>query len=224
MTFLDDLEECLQICLSLQHFDLYRVILEHLGGTGRFTVVWLYSIYSNDATNLLRLLRHFKIRGSKKEWEIYDELGIGHMGTVTLKTISRLLTELFGEEFAEAMFDPNIESRDDLHRRINKPFANLFMWSVLTGRAEMAEFFWGQCDNPLSMALIACRVFRLTADIIQNKEFDERTAEKFTGYADSFEQLAVEMASEAYNMNSVSLESCAATRGDFVLSHSVHFL
>nr|XP_006821023.1 PREDICTED: transient receptor potential cation channel subfamily M member 3-like [Saccoglossus kowalevskii] len=44
-----------------------------------------------------------------------------------------------------------------------RPFRELFIWALLVNRYELASFFWTRCADPISLAIVACRVYKCIA-------------------------------------------------------------
>lgn len=146
--------------------------------------------YNNQSSaNVKRLLNALKIEGGG----INDEISLSHMRD--------FMAQLFGTQFADSAFPPLPNQCP-----INDPFESLFIWSVMIGKADMAEYFWSFCRSPLCLAIIACRIFRLTSDLMA-KEYDKSASEQCSADADRFEQLAVDLANESYKMNNVSFSA-----------------
>ncbi len=162
--------------------------------------MWLAHVYnSGDQGHLRSLLKNKRIKADKAEQEmLIESCFLNVEDPITFTQLRKLMGKLFTSNFADAMFPDR-----DPEASVYKPFENLFIWSVLMGRDDMAEYFWNSCESPLCLALIACRIFRSTANLLMG-DFDKQGAEAFEEKAKYFETLAINLANESYNKNSVS--------------------
>ncbi|CAF4375812.1 unnamed protein product, partial [Adineta steineri] len=69
----------------------------------------------------------------------------------------------------------------------------LFLWSILTNKQELALLFWARGKNKVCAALIATLLYKSKA----RKEKDE----SFIEWADEFQNLAVEILEKFYSTN-----------------------
>ena len=50
--------------------------------------------------------------------------------------------------------------------RFERPYASLFLWAVLNNMQEMAMCFWREGCDALSNALIACKLYKSMANVV----------------------------------------------------------
>ncbi|XP_070540267.1 transient receptor potential cation channel subfamily M member-like 2 [Ptychodera flava] len=84
----------------------------------------------------------------------------------------------------------------------SKPFRELFLWAILMGRLEMAEFLWELSDEAISSAVVAVKIFKSMSESISDQE-DKKTYDE---NARKFEHLAVSVLEECYDTDEVLAE------------------
>ncbi|XP_070541122.1 transient receptor potential cation channel subfamily M member-like 2 isoform X2 [Ptychodera flava] len=67
--------------------------------------------------------------------------------------------------------------------RFEKPYRELLMWSILANRPEITEYMWENASEPLSLGLVATRLYRS----IESLAADPDEAAKCTAHADEYE-------------------------------------
>ncbi|VDL86399.1 unnamed protein product [Schistocephalus solidus] len=77
----------------------------------------------------------------------------------------------------------------------------------------MAEYIWGLCTSPLSLALIACRIQRRCAEIFEDS-YDTYIASRYREYANNFENLATEMVTIGVSINDAA--ACDLVGGSYM--------
>ncbi|XP_077992879.1 transient receptor potential cation channel subfamily M member 8-like [Glandiceps talaboti] len=83
-----------------------------------------------------------------------------------------------------------------------KPFRELFLWAILMGRLEMAEFLWELGDEAISSGIAAVKIFSSMSEHISDPE----DSKGYNEDAKKFEQLAVSVLDECYNTDEVLSE------------------
>lgn len=175
----DDLKEQVKQSLINNRFGCIPFLLQILGNEFELEKDLLDTLYrSADMTYLEHLLKGYSIK--------MDEGSGEHVQ----KNVVELMAKLFSDEFAQTMFE---------EEGMSKRFEHLFIWLVLTGQDDMAEYFWKFCESPLCLALIACRIFRE-----MSKCLGEADSGAFLEKAAKFENLAVRLVLESSQRNKVS--------------------
>ena len=73
------------------------------------------------------------------------------------------------------------KTKDDISEfatRFEKPFRELFLWTVLLNRFELARFIWEKGEEAITDALAACRLFQVMHDKIGDDSYEMRAALK----------------------------------------------
>ncbi|CAF0806293.1 unnamed protein product [Adineta ricciae] len=107
-----------------------------------------------------------------------------------------IIQPLIGDFFqADAIFDCDDCSLNDSSSMMSALDAEkeLFLWSVITGKQDLALLFWARGKNKICAALIATLLYKSKA----RKEKDEHYIE----WADEFQSLAVEILEKFYVTN-----------------------
>ena len=60
-----------------------------------------------------------------------------------------------------------------LAERFDSPARELFIWSVLMGRKEMARVFMAEGPHPIASALMATRILKRIGDRIKGEDTDK---------------------------------------------------
>uniref|UniRef100_A0A914XBZ0 TRPM SLOG domain-containing protein n=1 Tax=Plectus sambesii TaxID=2011161 RepID=A0A914XBZ0_9BILA len=76
------------------------------------------------------------------------------------------------------------------------PFRELFIWAVLFNRKQLALFFWENCDDPLSVALLGCLL--CIGMKRKTKKVYEPVAEEFQDLKRVLQRLATGIVDRAY--------------------------
>ncbi|XP_070541124.1 transient receptor potential cation channel subfamily M member-like 2 [Ptychodera flava] len=67
--------------------------------------------------------------------------------------------------------------------KFDKPYRELLIWSILTNRPGITEYMWENASEPLSLGLVATRLYRSIASLAADPDEAAKTAEQ----ADEFE-------------------------------------
>ncbi|ELT87598.1 hypothetical protein CAPTEDRAFT_226576 [Capitella teleta] len=113
-----------------------------------------------------------------------------------LKDVAELLRKLIGhhhEELYERDVPPDANDEDIFEQ----PFRELFLWSVLMNRQEMAKFLWERCHESIPSALAATTIFRSLASKVAH--YDSDLLEVYNNNKQEFEQLAMKVLDECHN-------------------------
>ncbi|XP_070541117.1 transient receptor potential cation channel subfamily M member-like 2 [Ptychodera flava] len=68
--------------------------------------------------------------------------------------------------------------------KFDRPYRELLIWSILANRPEITEYMWESASEPLSLGLVATRLYRS----IESLAADPDEAAKCTEHADEFER------------------------------------
>ncbi|VDQ07098.1 unnamed protein product [Trichobilharzia regenti] len=85
---------------------------------------------------------------------------------ITLYLIGRALRELIGRQFSPTYMSPNfllVTSAVPEAQLFENPATDLFIWSLLTERSELADYFWTLVQDPLPASLFAALILRRLA-------------------------------------------------------------
>ena len=85
------------------------------------------------------------------------------------------------------------KKRREIQETFKSPFTELFLWSVLLQRQELALFFWEIGEDALAKALIAIRIYRQLAKLAEEEDIDTNNVERLNKYADEFSDLAMKL-------------------------------
>ncbi|XP_071947504.1 transient receptor potential cation channel subfamily M member 3-like [Antedon mediterranea] len=75
-----------------------------------------------------------------------------------------------------------------------RPFRELFLWAVLVGRMDLAEFFWERGEDPVCLAIVASRMLRSMSKRAQDPDDKLKLLEN----SRQFEKLAICVVDECY--------------------------
>nr|XP_006816420.1 PREDICTED: transient receptor potential cation channel subfamily M member 3-like [Saccoglossus kowalevskii] len=151
-------------------------------------------------------LRDRKFRGTRRDVKALVALSVNltGMGIVHKAQQEYLKSEKMEERHTEE--DDDDDDDDDLEylssfqltnpgMNFEKPYRELFIWAVLMGRMDLAEFLWEYGDEAISSAIAAVKIFSDMAYLMSNPEDKQSYLEN----AKKFEQLAVNVLDESYN-------------------------
>nr|CAH8830372.1 unnamed protein product [Trichobilharzia regenti] len=119
---------------------------------------------------------------------------------ITLYLIGRALRELIGRQFSPTYMSPNfllVTSAVPEAQLFENPATDLFIWSLLTERSELADYFWTLVQDPLPASLFAALILRRLAMNATSLV----TREAMFQYSRSFETKAYSLLTECYNDN-----------------------
>ncbi|CAH8453372.1 unnamed protein product [Heterobilharzia americana] len=119
---------------------------------------------------------------------------------ISLYLIGRALRELIGRQFDPTYMAPHffvITSAAPKAQIFENPATDLFIWALLTERAELADYFWTQVQDPLPAALFGALILRRLAMNATSLV----TREAMFEYSRSFESKAYCLLTECYNDN-----------------------
>uniref|UniRef100_A0A0X3Q1Z2 Uncharacterized protein n=2 Tax=Schistocephalus solidus TaxID=70667 RepID=A0A0X3Q1Z2_SCHSO len=200
--------------------EFVKLLLPQLKDLSLIRTYWVYFLYTEteDSVNVTKVLISLKILKDDQ----LTEVGKTCNRPVTVKMLNALFDRLLKCEIGAKIFHimkENSAVLDDISDPIkdeglnevlktqceplNEPLEQIFIACVFLGRFEMAEYIWGLCSSPLSLALMACCIQRRCAEIFENA-YDTSTASRYREYADNFENLATEMVTVGASINNVA--------------------
>ncbi|VDL96914.1 unnamed protein product [Schistocephalus solidus] len=165
--------------------EFVKLLLPQLKDLSLIRTYWVYFLYTEteDSVNVTKVLISLKILKDDQ----LTEVGKTCNRPVTVKMLNALFDRLLKCEIGAKIFH----------------IMQIFIACVFLGRFEMAEYIWGLCSSPLSLALMACCIQRRCAEIFENA-YDTSTASRYREYADNFENLATEMVTVGASINNVA--------------------
>ncbi|XP_018644913.1 transient receptor potential cation channel,putative [Schistosoma mansoni] len=119
---------------------------------------------------------------------------------ISLYLIGRALRELVGRQYCPTYMAPHfflITTGAPKAQIFENPATDLFIWALLTERANLADYFWTQVQDPLPAALFAALLLRRLAMNATSLV----TREGMFQYSRSFESKAYSLLTECYNDN-----------------------
>ncbi|CAH8461097.1 unnamed protein product [Schistosoma rodhaini] len=119
---------------------------------------------------------------------------------ISLYLIGRALRELVGRQYFPTYMAPHfflITTGAPKAQIFENPATDLFIWALLTERANLADYFWTQVQDPLPAALFAALLLRRLAMNATSLV----TREGMFEYSRSFESKAYSLLTECYNDN-----------------------
>lgn len=101
---------------------------------------------------------------------IFTEKKYSNIKRKVIKTILNETDEFGIARLRSNRFVTDFETELDLQAICNNPALELFIYSVLLERYEMAILFWTNLDHGVSFALFASKIFRSYAEKFQKKQ------------------------------------------------------
>ncbi|KAL3313588.1 Transient receptor putative cation channel subfamily M member 2 [Cichlidogyrus casuarinus] len=111
--------------------------------------------------------------------------------------------EIQSQSFDDGKLDEYSEEEEN-EKLFNQPYRELFLWSLLTRRTEMAELFLLQVRDTLPCALMAAMLLRKLKRLNES----DSDAEFFDSIADKFEKYALGVVNECYQVNPAKAREC----------------
>ncbi|RNA06320.1 transient receptor potential cation channel subfamily M member 2 isoform X1 [Brachionus plicatilis] len=194
----NDLYDLMFTAISTDKPDFVEIFMENNCDISKFlTYRRLLNLYNNMPKNCILYKRLIQIRRIKgKIDEEYKSFIFKEIGDV----IESLLDNLFKHSFSKLKLsldqinDINIKPHQTIDNICGNPYLELFIYSILTDKAEIANIFWNY-NNEISSALIAAKIFREYDKFVTDKD------ETYNQLADSYEKRAVDVIQSCYEEN-----------------------
>ncbi|CAF4212523.1 unnamed protein product, partial [Rotaria sordida] len=214
VTFENDLSEMnieqkreqLNLALEWQRIDIVKNFImkdEKYWKTIELNDLFFKALIQNQANFIQLFLDHdFPLNdlfeNNKKLLTLYqnENYRLKHDFNNPLRGIyTEIIQPLIGEFFqVDAIFDSDdlLENNNDDLQSIDVE-KELFLWSILTDKQELALLFWARGKNKVCAALIATLIYKSKAQKAKNQNYIE--------YANEFQSLAVEILEKFYLTN-----------------------
>ncbi|XP_036366346.1 transient receptor potential cation channel subfamily M member-like 2 isoform X3 [Octopus sinensis] len=108
--------------------------------------------------------------------------------SLDLNDVAQLINFLMDDDYFEYSYETNSPE-------FNYPANELFLWSVLLNRQEMAFLFWKEGMEALPSALVANKLLKSLK--LRSKDYDQKI--KLQEHADLFEERAIGVLTECYS-------------------------
>ncbi|XP_064607537.1 transient receptor potential cation channel subfamily M member-like 2 isoform X2 [Liolophura sinensis] len=191
---LGSLDDVLLAAIQLDRVDFVKLFLQSGVNLSDFlTEEILLKLYNTTSKRSLVHIQLRKLRPTEVK------------ASYTLEDIGRLIKSLMGdyyqpvylEEARHKQFNP-IDSQPDASLIKRKdPERDLFIWSILMGRCDMAKLFWEKRHESLMAALVAHSLLNALQRRMEDNDVKQRLQEN----ALDFQRLAVGMLNTCYEDN-----------------------
>ncbi|XP_033624226.1 transient receptor potential cation channel subfamily M member-like 2 isoform X2 [Asterias rubens] len=209
-----DLDKALHYALVNNLVDFVRLFIENgVSLKDYLTIAELTSLYNEvkERTLLYELLDKHR---SKTTRSVFDLIDVGKViQELTMDTFKPLyLSRDFKKKLNEAREGASIGSRETLNvgagilpiestekpkRDFYNPIRELFLFSILQNRDEMARMLWDEGKEALASALTASKILKSMA----SKEADHDQSTMMKLHAASYEEVALGVLGECYANN-----------------------
>uniref|UniRef100_A0A914XRN8 Ion transport domain-containing protein n=1 Tax=Plectus sambesii TaxID=2011161 RepID=A0A914XRN8_9BILA len=154
--------------------------------------VYIKTLQRQEALHMRLVLKNMKL------WVDDGNIHLHHIHAV-VKKFTRLYDDpLYFKDKPDKSKDTkkSTSQKPNAQECFDHPFRELFIWAVLFNRKQLALFFWENCDDPLSVALLGCLLCKGMKR--KTKKLCEPVADEFRELKRELQRLAIGIVDQAY--------------------------